>query len=37
MRKRVVLITGASGEVGHALIRELAEQGNSHLLTLDLH
>ncbi len=37
MRKRVVLITGASGEVGHALIRELAEQGNSQLLTLDLH
>ena len=37
MRKRVVLITGASGEVGHALVKALAEQGNSHLLSLDLH
>ena len=37
MRKRVVLITGASGEVGHALLKALAEQGNSRLLTLDLH
>lgn len=37
MRKRVVLITGASGEVGHALVKALAEQGNCRLLTLDLH
>lgn len=37
MRKRVLFITGASGEVGHALIRRLAEDGNNHLLTLDLH
>jgi threonine 3-dehydrogenase len=36
MRRRVVLITGASGEVGHALVKALAQQGNSHLLTLDL-
>ncbi len=37
MRKRVVLITGASGEVGHALVTALSAQGNNHLLTLDLH
>ncbi len=37
MRKRAILITGASGEVGHALIRRLAEDGNNRLLTLDLH
>ncbi len=37
MRKHVILITGASGEVGHALIRRLAEDGNNRLLTLDLH
>lgn len=37
MRKRAVLITGASGEVGHALLKALAEQDTSQLLTLDLH
>ncbi|MBI1293324.1 NAD-dependent epimerase/dehydratase family protein [bacterium] len=37
MRKHVILITGASGEVGHALIRRLAEDGNNRLLTMDLH
>lgn len=37
MRKRVALITGASGEVGHALVKALANQDDSHLLTLDLH
>lgn len=37
MRKRAILITGASGEVGHTLIRRLAEDGNNRLLTLDLH
>lgn len=36
MRKRAVLITGASGEVGHALIRQLAEDGASRLLSLDV-
>lgn len=36
MRKRVILITGASGEVGHALIKHLAKDGGNHLLTLDL-
>ncbi len=36
MRKRVVLITGAAGEIGQALIQYYGEQGNSQLLTLDL-
>lgn len=36
MRKKVILITGASGEVGHALVKHLAEDGANHLLTLDL-
>lgn len=36
MRKKVILITGASGEVGHALVKQLAQDGNNHLLTLDL-
>ncbi len=37
MRKKVVLITGASGEIGQALIREYAAEGGTELLTLDLH
>jgi threonine 3-dehydrogenase len=36
MRKKVIFITGASGEVGHALVRHLAEAGGSELLTMDL-
>lgn len=36
MRKKVVLITGAAGEIGQALIRSLSEPGDNHLLTLDL-
>jgi nucleoside-diphosphate-sugar epimerase len=36
MRKKVIFITGASGEVGHALVKHLAQEGNNHLLTLDL-
>ncbi len=36
MRKKVTLITGASGEVGHALITRLAQNGGNDLLTLDL-
>jgi nucleoside-diphosphate-sugar epimerase len=36
MRKQAILITGAAGEVGQALIRRLAEEGGNHLLTLDL-
>jgi threonine 3-dehydrogenase len=37
MRKKVILITGASGEIGQALIREYASSGSAHLLTLDLY
>lgn len=37
MRKKVILITGASGEIGQALIRQYAETGNVNLLTLDLY
>ena len=36
MRKKVVLITGAAGEIGQALVRELAESEQSLILTLDL-
>ena len=36
MRKKVIFITGASGEVGHALVRELAQEHDNHLLTLDV-
>jgi nucleoside-diphosphate-sugar epimerase len=36
MRKKVTLITGVSGEVGLALIKNLAELGNKNLLTLDI-
>ncbi len=37
MRKKVIFITGASGEVGHALIRRLSEDEGNQLVTLDLH
>ena len=36
MRKIVTLITGASGEVGLALVKSLADRGNKNLLTLDI-
>src|SRR5512134_3860543 len=36
MRKPVVLITGASGEIGHGLIERLAEDGGRSIVTLDL-
>ncbi len=36
MRKKAILITGAAGEIGHALIEALAKTGNTPLLTLDL-
>ena len=35
MRKKGILITGAAGEIGHALIENLASR-SSHLVTLDL-
>ncbi|HHY55459.1 MAG TPA: NAD-dependent epimerase/dehydratase family protein [Chloroflexi bacterium] len=37
MRKRVIFITGASGEVGQALLKELAQQAENQILTMDLH
>ena len=33
---KYVLITGAAGEIGQALVRELASRGNQAILTLDL-
>ena len=36
MRKPVVLITGANGEIGHGLIDRLAGQSERSLITLDL-
>ncbi len=36
MRRPVVLITGASGEIGHGLITRLSEDGSRPILTLDL-
>ena len=37
MRKKTILITGASGEIGQALIKALAEKNSHQILTLDLH
>lgn len=36
MRKKAILITGASGEVGHALIQRLQADDGNQLVTLDL-
>ncbi len=36
MRKPVILITGAGGEIGHGLIHRLAEEGHSAIITIDL-
>jgi nucleoside-diphosphate-sugar epimerase len=36
MRKPVVLITGAGGEIGHSLIAHLAEQATHAVVTLDV-
>jgi nucleoside-diphosphate-sugar epimerase len=36
LRKPVVLITGASGEIGHGLIERLAANGDRAIITLDL-
>ncbi|MSO57152.1 MAG: NAD-dependent epimerase/dehydratase family protein [Acidobacteria bacterium] len=36
MRKPVVLITGANGEIGHALVANLAEKQNQAVVTLDV-
>lgn len=36
MRKPVVLVTGANGEMGHGLIERLAELGHQDILAVDL-
>jgi len=36
MRKRVILVTGAGGEIGHGLIERLWEQGQPSIITIDL-
>lgn len=36
MRKPVVLITGAGGEIGHGLIAHLAKEGRQSVITLDV-
>ena len=36
MRKPVVLITGASGEIGHGLITRLSADGTRPIITLDV-
>ena len=36
MRKPVVLITGAGGEIGHGLIERLVERGSESIITLDV-
>jgi nucleoside-diphosphate-sugar epimerase len=36
MRRTVVFITGAGGEIGHGLIARLAAEGSRHIVTLDV-
>lgn len=36
MRKKVILVTGANGEVGHGLIKQLAEMEHTDILALDV-
>ena len=36
MRKSVVMITGAAGEIGHSLIKKISERDSSQIITLDL-
>jgi threonine 3-dehydrogenase len=36
MRKKIILITGASGEIGDALIKKLLKEGNRNIVTLDI-
>jgi nucleoside-diphosphate-sugar epimerase len=36
MRKPVVVITGAGGEIGHGLIERLAESGERRIVTIDI-
>ena len=36
MRNEVILITGANGEIGHGLIRSLAQRNGTQIVALDL-
>ncbi len=36
MRKKVILMTGAAGEIGHSLIQRLSDEGRAEIVTLDL-
>jgi threonine 3-dehydrogenase len=36
MRKKIILITGAAGEIGHALIESLSDKSNLQIVSLDL-
>lgn len=36
MRKKIVLITGAAGEIGHALVEIMAKEFSGQLVTIDL-
>lgn len=36
MRKKGILVTGAAGEIGDALVKRLAESGEDQIITLDL-
>ncbi|PWH16691.1 MAG: epimerase [Anaerolineae bacterium] len=36
MRKKVILVTGAAGEIGTALIEQLVQQGITDILSLDI-
>ena len=37
MRKKIILITGANGEIGHGLINILNKEGINDIITLDIH
>ncbi|MGD8455272.1 MAG: NAD-dependent epimerase/dehydratase family protein [Anaerolineales bacterium] len=36
MRKKIILITGAAGEIGHALVEDLMKHDSCEIVTLDL-
>jgi len=36
MRRKTILITGAAGEVGQALVERLADQNNTHVISMDI-
>ena len=37
MRRKIILITGANGEIGHGLINALHTKGMDNIVALDLH